>query len=138
VDATRVKRYLMKGDHGRERLAQATSWAEQGRKDVIHRLASYKAFQESAEAIADLVAMALNDKGRPPTDDYSNLERAAQEGIISASAVAALAEATGLRNRLVHEYDGVDVARAAEAIARLAPVMEATFQEVESWVRSMT
>lgn len=138
MDVARAKRYFMKCDHGRERLRQAVDWVQRGGKDVVHRLAAYKAFQEAAEAAADLLAMALTDAGLPPTDDYTNVERATREGIVAASLAAGLVESTGLRNRLVHEYDGIDVARAAAAIGRLAPALEQTFTEVERWARSRT
>lgn len=138
MDPPRARRYLMKCDHGRERLAQAVEWSQRGRKDIVHRLAAYKAFQEAAEAAADLLAMALTDAGRPPTDDYSNVERAVREGILSAALAPAIVEATGLRNRLVHEYDGVDALRAADAIARLAAALGSCYEEVEAWMRSKT
>lgn len=126
----------MKCDHGRERLGQAREWVQRGHKDIVHRLAAYKAFQEAAEAAADLVAMALTDSGRPATDDYSNVTQAAREGIVPAALEAPLAEATGLRNRLVHEYDALDPARAAASMARVSPALEACFEGVERWVRS--
>ncbi|MHB8584870.1 MAG: DUF86 domain-containing protein [Thermoplasmatota archaeon] len=136
MDAARLSRYLMKVDHARERLSQASEWIGLGRKDVVHRLAAYKAFQESVEAVSDLLAMALIDSGQPPTDDYRNVERAAATGLITAALAPALAEATGLRNRLVHEYDTLDDARVREAMPRLEPQVRQAIQEVERWARS--
>lgn len=138
MDAPRAARYVDKIAHARRRLAQVDAWLADARKDERSALATFKAFQEAAEAAADLAAMSCVDAGRPARDDYANFARAAEQGVFTIALVKPLEEATGLRNRLVHEYDGVDPPRALEAIARLAPGIASFLQEVESWVSKRT
>jgi uncharacterized protein YutE (UPF0331/DUF86 family) len=135
VDPARATRYLDKADHARDRAALVASWMDAATKDIQARLATYKAFQEAAEALGDLVAMALVDAGRAPKDDHANLEAAARAGIVPVALVAPLHEATGLRNRLVHEYERVDTPRALASTARLLPAVMAGVEEVERWMR---
>lgn len=112
----------------------AREWVGQASKGAMARLATYKAFQEAAEAAADLAAMALVDSGKPARDDYANFDLAARAGICAEGLAAPLAESTGLRNVLIHEYDGIDVDRALAGIDRLAPAIEAFLTEVERWL----
>lgn len=114
MDAARLRRYHDKLDHARKRLDQAAVWATGAQE--VERLAAYKAFQEAAEAAADLVAMALKDSGRHPRDDYRNLGIAAEAGVFPPGLVEALEAVTGLRNRLVHEYNGLDDEQAVESV----------------------
>ncbi|MEO0540662.1 MAG: DUF86 domain-containing protein [Cyanobacteria bacterium P01_A01_bin.105] len=44
----------------------------------------------------------------PPDDYYSSFPEAAKVGLISPDLAARLAPSTGLRNRLVHDYDDLD------------------------------
>lgn len=136
VDPARAARYLDKAKHARERLGLVAAWSSSAAKDVQARLASYKAFQEAAEALGDILGMALIDAGHTPKDDYTNLDAVVAAGILAPSLAPPLREVTGLRNRLVHEYEGIDTMRALEAMRRLAPSLHAAFGEVERWLRS--
>jgi len=82
------------------------------------------------------VAMAMVDSGRPAKDDDSNFEGAAAMGLCDAALVPSLREATGLRNRLVHQYDGVETRRALEAMRRLLPALSAFPAGVTRWLTS--
>jgi uncharacterized protein YutE (UPF0331/DUF86 family) len=135
VEPARAARYVDKIDHARDRLGLMDEWREAAGKDIKSRLAAYKAFQEAAEAVGDLLAMALIDLGRTPKDDHANVEDAARAGVVPAAFVGPLHEATGLRNRLVHEYERLDTPRALASTVRLLPVLEATLEEVERWMR---
>ncbi|MEO1622281.1 MAG: DUF86 domain-containing protein [Cyanobacteria bacterium J06632_3] len=44
----------------------------------------------------------------PPDDYYSSFPEAAKVGLISPDLATRLAPSTGLRNRLVHDYDDLD------------------------------
>jgi uncharacterized protein YutE (UPF0331/DUF86 family) len=82
---TRQKRYLAKITHATDRMqlvdrSLAEAGAEADQKTV---LAISKAAQEVVELRLDLVAMMLRDSGRPPQDDYTNIDQARQTGILS-------------------------------------------------------
>lgn len=136
MDPARRARYRDKIDHARGRLDLAAAWRPAAHTEVKDRLAAYKAFQEAAEAAEDLVAMALVDSGRQPKDDHANLDAAAEAGVFRKESVDALHEAAGLRNRLVHEYNGLDDETALEAMEALIPPLRQFLEEVERWCGS--
>lgn len=94
----------------------------------------YKAFQEACEAVSDRAAMVVVDAGMTAKDDYLNLDATVKAGLAIGPALDDLKAATGLRNRLVHEYNGLDDAIALEAIQQLAPAL--LLREVETWSTS--
>lgn len=136
MDAHRAARYLAKTQHARERLGQVAEWIARASTEPMARLATYKAFQEASEAAADLAAMMRVDSGDTPQDDRANFGALAERGEVARDAAARLQEATGLRNRLVHEYERLDDTVALRSIALLAPSVAAFLQEVDEWVAS--
>lgn len=136
MDSTRRERYRDKLDHAARRLHQVEAWEPDARASEAHRLGRYKAFQEAAEAATDLAAMVLADLGLPVKDDYRNLESLAAAGVLAADLVKPLSAAVGLRNRLVHEYNGLDEALAGQAMARLGGPLRAYLEQVERWSAS--
>ncbi|MEA1905488.1 MAG: DUF86 domain-containing protein [Euryarchaeota archaeon] len=60
------------------------------------------------EASMDVVAMLLKDMGEVVEDDYSNIMRLEEIGIISMDLADRLRKCNGLRNYLVHRYNSVD------------------------------
>lgn len=133
MDARRGRRYADKLRHAREALADVVAWSDEAATDRKSRRAVYKAFQEACEAVSDLAAMLVVDAGITSRDDYLNLDAAAKALPSLVPHLAALKEATGLRNRLVHEYNGLDDGVALEAIGELVPAVDAFLAEVESW-----
>lgn len=134
MNERRLARYLAKIDHATKRLALVDEWLPGASKNLQVELATYHAFQEAAEAAADLAAMAVVDSGQPSRDDRANFAFLAELRIVPEAWIAGLQESTSLRNRLVHEYDGVTAAVALASIARLRPVLGAFFQEVTRWI----
>lgn len=53
---------------------------------------------------------------------------------MSTGPAEALHEITGLRNRLVHEYNGLDGEIALNSARRLAPKSNAAAKEVRTWL----
>lgn len=138
VDPERFERYVDKIDHARERLDLVDAWGAKAAGELHWRLATYKAFQEAAEALADILAMAVVDSGRPAKDDYKNISLAADRGIIDDAWLGPLGEATGLRNRLVHEYETLDDSIALTSMGDLIEPMRSALEEVEAWLNSKT
>lgn len=136
MEPDRFERYVDKIDHARERLGLARDWSRKARGETHWRLATYKAYQEAAEALADLLAMAVVDTGHAAKDDYRNLDLAARESVIEEARVDPLAEATGLRKRLVQEYETMDDELALSSLETLLDPMEEALEEVETWLTS--
>jgi uncharacterized protein YutE (UPF0331/DUF86 family) len=55
--------------------------------------------------------------GTPPQDYYDSLIKTAQAGVLAVTFALSLAKSTGLRNRLVHQYEAVDHSIVHSAIA---------------------
>jgi len=82
----------------------------------------------SIEAVMDIIAMLLKDTGEGVEDDYTNIHRLKEIGIIPAGLAAKLTECNGLRNHLVHRYNSVDDTIAMESICE---VHEIVYQFIE-------
>lgn len=120
------------------RRRELEEWLERSFSDDLIKLGSYKAFQEIVEAMNDLVAMMLKDSGLLPADDYANIEKAGQRKLLPLPLMKPMQEMTGLRNRIVHEYNGLNDALAKESILRLLEDI-VQFQEwVDLWLKKQT
>lgn len=103
--------------------------------DAKSRMATYKAFQELAEALLDLCAMACKDEDKNVKDDYANIETLKSLKIIDEKTAKALAEINGLRNRVVHEYNGIKYDIFSSSAARLLADAEKFLESVKTWMQ---
>lgn len=133
MDNVRRQRYRDKLAHADERLADLEAWIDKVPESKVHRLAVYKVVQEIVEAITDVVAMAVRDGGDLPAADYANIDHLEQAGRLSGPSAAALREANGLRNRIVHEYNGFWDQIGLDSIERLMPALAVAVEEARSW-----
>jgi uncharacterized protein YutE (UPF0331/DUF86 family) len=86
------------------------------------------------EAITDIVAMMVKDLGEIPKDDYTNLEIIHNKNIISSELKKVIKEANGLRNRVVHEYNGIVDEVAYASIMSLLEYIEEFTRVTEKWL----
>ena len=103
----RKKRYMQKIYHGRNRIGLVQEWQNEMASEYETKslLAIEKAAQEAIEVATDLIAMVLKDTSVPPTDDYTNISRFLEQGLITEAMGRALREANGIRNRLLHVHN---------------------------------
>ncbi|MCF2138096.1 MAG: DUF86 domain-containing protein [Candidatus Thorarchaeota archaeon] len=122
--------------HARDRLNLTRRWLEDEYTldDQKTVLAIEKAVQETIEATTDLLSMVLKDTSQPPLDDHTNIDRAVRLGVMSHEIGLAMHEANGLRNRLVHTYNGIDLSRVFESIERLIPKIKECLEMIEAWL----
>ena len=132
---SRLNRYFDKLNHAEHRTKNIEEWSKF--PDLIDDertlLAIYKAGQEVIESIMDLLAMMLKDLDKSPKDDYSNIKHAFEERLITSSERDLLRESNGLRNRLIHDYNGISDELALEALERLLPGMKGFLKKVRDW-----
>jgi uncharacterized protein YutE (UPF0331/DUF86 family) len=133
---SRRKRYMQKLHHGRQRIELVEEWQKEkmSEHETKNLLAIEKAAQEVIEAATDLIAMILKDKSIPPTDDYTNIDRILELKFITKEIGRIMREANGLRNRLIHVYNDVDVGVLLQSIKRVLPGVATFFDEVEKWL----
>jgi len=120
-----------------ERIEDIKLWEYDFTTDKRSRLAVYKAMQEIVEASMDVLAMRLKDSEKLPMDDYTNIDRAYKSGIIDERIKYALEEANGLRNRLVHGYNGINETVALESMKSLFPLFEAYIERMRQWLKEL-
>ena len=103
--------------------------------DRLLRKAIYKEFQEAVEAVSDVCAMVRRGLNSSAKDDYSNIAFLVDKGILEEEMGEKLREANGLRNRLIHEYDGTNDKIACYAIRELIEDLREFSLGVLKWIR---
>ncbi len=85
-----------------------TMHLEDYRQAVYKRKAAEKLLQELIEAAIDINTHIITASGHTPPDDYyESFTRIGELGVIGFQFAEKLVPSTGLRNRLVHEYDDI-------------------------------
>ncbi|PWR71606.1 DUF86 domain-containing protein [Methanospirillum lacunae] len=102
--------------------------------DTKTMLAIFKAFQEITEATMDCISMILRDTKVPARDDYSNID---QISLFSAEQKRLLREMNGLRNRIIHRYNGTDEVLALAGINQSLPEICLLVQVIEEWIHKV-
>jgi uncharacterized protein YutE (UPF0331/DUF86 family) len=136
MDENRLKRYIEKINVIEKRRENIFLWISE--KDEKSVLAVYKAFQEIAESFTDLCAMLLKDMKEIVEDDYTNIENLRKNDVFTEKQEAILKEANGLRNRLIHEYNGLEQKTALCSIQEINDEMDAILEKVRIWVKKLS
>ncbi|KXB04682.1 hypothetical protein AKJ49_01805, partial [candidate division MSBL1 archaeon SCGC-AAA382A03] len=106
MDENRITRYRQKISVIEKRKENIKTWIDE--EDEKSVLAVYKSYQELIESFTDIFAMIVKNLNELVEDDYTNIEKLRKRGILSEEQEGLMKEANGLRNRLVHEYNGLE------------------------------
>ncbi len=137
ITEPRKKRYMQKVEHCRNRISHLEVWLEEidaNEPETKTLLAIKKACQEVVDVSTDMLAMMLKDNSIPPTDDYTNIRQASEKGLIPNTLTKSLREANGLRNRLIHVYNDIDIPMLVQSIERIIPGIKELLLVVEHWL----
>jgi len=93
----------------------------------------YKEFQELDEIVSDLAAMFVRDESKTVEDDYSNLEKVSKILSLDKSCTDELKRANGLRNVLIHEYNGIIDKQAYESIGAVLEGISVFGKTLRKW-----
>lgn len=74
----------------------------------IETSALYYRLLTAIESVMDVIAMSIRDSGGIPKGDKSNIQYLLKEKRIEAELSIHLLKCNGLRNVLVHQYNGID------------------------------
>ena len=108
---------------------------EEYRARLYERKAAERLLQEAIEAALDVNAHFIAELGREvPEEYYGGFLKVGELGILSIDLARSLAPSAGLRNRLVHEYEGIDDAKVLASIARLLDLYPRYIQAVEAYL----
>ena len=108
---------------------------EEYRARLYERKAAERLLQEAIEAALDVNAHFIAELGREvPEEYYGGFLKVGELGILSIDLARSLAPSAGLRNRLVHEYEGIDDAKVLASIARLLDLYPRYIQAIEAYL----
>jgi uncharacterized protein YutE (UPF0331/DUF86 family) len=134
MEEKRKKRYMGKTELIKRRHGEIEKWKSGFFLEEKDRLAVYKALQEISEACMDLIAMMLRDNDKIPEDDYTNINKTVKSGLLPNELKPSLDDLNGLRNRIVHEYNGLDDKIAFDAMSGILPGVKKFVEVVEKWI----
>src|SRR5262245_25545105 len=84
----------------------------------LTRYAAERLLQLLVDTAVDINAHLIVElTGAPPQDYYDSFIKAVQAGVLSVAFALNIAHSTGLRNRLIHQYEAIDHAIVHSAIA---------------------
>jgi len=142
MEEERIKRYNDKLEYLNQTIEHLNNWTETiDSKEFIERLelqkqyGIYHAFQIGIEIITDLVSMIVKDVKLIPKDDYSNINILKNKKIVSEDLAAKLREANGLRNRIVHDYNGLDNEIAYDRLTNLIKYFQEFKVKAKEWLK---
>jgi uncharacterized protein YutE (UPF0331/DUF86 family) len=78
--------------------------------------------------------MIIKDSNEIPKDDYTNILKLTNLKIINPSLSKKLKEINGLRNRIAHDYNGLDDIIAIKSIINLLDSIHEFEEEIKKWL----
>lgn len=103
--------------------------------DVYKRKATERLLQELIEAAIDInTHIIVQIANIAPDDYYESFIKAGELKIIPARLAEKLAPSTGLRNRLVHEYDLIEHLKVLEAVIMAEELYSEYVKEIEGYL----
>ncbi len=91
----------------------------------------------SIEAAMDISAMLVKDLGSIVEDDYTNLEKLEELGIVDSELGEKLKKCNGLRNWLVHRYNRVDSKLVLESVDEVKDTLIRFVEKVENVLKKI-
>ncbi len=136
MEENKRKRFFQKLETLEDRLTfieENFAGIEELKENRILRKALYKEFQELAESLGDLSAMMIKAHGKLVKDDYTNLD--GLKSYLDPEIIKYLKKANGLRNVLVHEYNGIMDELAFESMKEVLPSFWTFGSMVREWLQ---
>lgn len=108
-------------------------------KNKFEKMGIFYLIQTSIESMIDLVAMIVKDLGIQVKDDTTNISELVEKRKINIKLANTLNKANGLRNILVHRYNGVDeqiILESVEDVKKLLYEWLDIIEEILNEIRS--
>jgi len=114
IEKSRRQRYKEKLERLREYKLLFDKWFTPNNFQTLKKqnnfekiFAIYHSIQLMVEVITDIICMILKDSSIIVQDNYTNFEKLLKNQIISSEMFQGLKKLNGLRNRIVHDYNGI-------------------------------
>ncbi|MHA1911325.1 MAG: DUF86 domain-containing protein [Candidatus Kariarchaeaceae archaeon] len=140
MEPSRKKRYLDKLQIIRERSefcenkSKALRDSKTREVEELDLYSLWYAFQTMVQSTLDIIAMICTDEKIGPRSDKINVDIIVKEGLLSTDLADAISEARGLRNILVHEYNGIILDQAINSIRKLLPNLVQVYEVLKKWL----
>ncbi|WP_297548754.1 DUF86 domain-containing protein [Thermococcus sp.] len=102
-------------------------------KDDVTLRALLYSLQVCVDVAMDIVAMLTKDLGITVEDDYTNIARLEEKGVLSEREASLLRAYNGLRNAIVHKYDRLNLYSIKEGLKRIGELYEVVLKLVEEY-----
>ncbi|MHA1526163.1 MAG: DUF86 domain-containing protein [Promethearchaeota archaeon] len=142
MEEERIKRYNDKLEYFIQTITNLEDWTKDidvkkftQNLELLKQYGIYNAFQILLEIITDIIAMIVKDSNTIPKDDYSNLDILKNKNIITPSLAVKIRESNDLKNRIVHDYNGLDDNIAYKSILECIKSLKKFNEEVRNWVK---
>lgn len=141
LESKRIERYIEKLEHFNKLMEKLQEWIKDLdeikfiESDLKDQFGIYHAFQIIIEIIADIIAMVTKDIKIKPKDDYSNIDCLQEQNFISEQLSIKLRKVNGLRNILVHNYNGLDDLLAYKGIKENINSLKEFYKVVNKWLK---
>jgi len=102
-------------------------------KDEVTQRALLYSLQLCVDIAMDVVAMLTKDLGITVEDDYTNIQRLLENGILLEKEAGLLRQFNGVRNAIVHKYDRLNLEIINEALSRIDELYNIVIKLIESY-----
>ncbi len=140
----RIKRYNEKLEKLNQIIGNLNDWTAEidetgfnNNIELIKKYGIYHAFQIGVEIVVDVSAMIVKDVKMIPKDDYANIDILKEKQILTADLAKKLREANGLRNRIAHDYNGLDNGIAYTRIIEFIKELKNFKEEITIWLKKV-
>lgn len=113
----RRRRYLEKLEWVEREINFAT---EHAMSDEVRKRAVLYSIMTAVEAVMDIVAMLVKDMGKQVEDDYTNISKLLEEGVVDEGEAELLRKYNGLRNAIAHHYVPTEALRQLDELYGIA------------------
>jgi len=142
MNKERITRYKEKEEHFNKIFEKLKKWTSDigvneflSKTNLEKQFAIYHAYQIIIEIITDLAAMVVKDLKILPKDDYVNINILAENKVISETLATKIKDANGLRNRIVHNYNGLANEIAYKSILTTINDIEKYIEAIKNWIK---
>lgn len=102
--------------------------------DDVQTMALYYALSTAIESIMDIIAMFIKDRGEIPKGDKYNIKYLEKENHIESELSSHLQKCNGLRNLLVHPYNGVDREIVLRSVSDVMKTLSQFIEQIEGYL----
>ena len=102
-------------------------------KDEVTQRALLYSLQLCVDIAMDVVAMLTKDLGITVEDDYTNIQRLLENGILLEKEAGLLRQFNAVRNAIVHKYDRLNLEIINEAFSRVDELYNIVTKLIESY-----